>query len=137
VALTALLVAGAIVRPVQAQRGRMMMGNYDPKTEITIQGSVEKVDRLTSEAMPGMGIHLVLKSGKETIEIHLGPASFVEKTMTFKEGNTIEVIGSKVTMMGKTVVVAREIKKENKVLKLRDEKGVPLWSRMQRSRFIG
>ncbi len=80
--------------------------------------------------MPGMGIYLIVKSGNETTEVHLGPAAFVEKTMTFKEGDSIQVTGSKVTMMGRTTVMAREVKKGDEVLKLRDENGVPLFPGM-------
>jgi hypothetical protein len=129
--LTALLLTIA-VSSLHAQRGQrrgMMMGNYDPKTEITIQGSVEKIDRLNYGNMPGMGIHLTVRSGNEITNVHLGPAPFVDKAMTLKEGDTIQVTGSKVTMMGKAALIAREIKKDDHVLKLRDANGVPLWSR--------
>ena len=133
-ALLLLIIAAS---PIHGQRGRMMMGHYDPKAEITIQGTIEKLDRFEHGNMPGMpgmgmGIHLAVKSGNETTEVHLGPAAFVEKTMTFKEGDRVEIVGSKVAMMGRTTLIAREIKKDGKVLKLRDEHGVPLWSRMHR-----
>jgi hypothetical protein len=116
----------------RAQRGHMMMGNYDTKTEVTIQGTVDKINRMGKGPMPGMGIHLIVKAGNETTEVHLGPADFVEKTMAFKEGDAIQVTGSKVTMMDRTVVIAREVKKGDEVLKLRDEQGVPLWRGMHR-----
>ena len=108
--LTVLLIMAA-ASSGQAPHGQMMMGNYDPKTEVTIQGTVEKINRMGNANMPGMGIYLIVKSGNETAEVHLGPAAFVEKTMTFKEGDTIQVTGSKVTMMGRTTVMAREVKK--------------------------
>jgi hypothetical protein len=104
------------------------MGNYDPKTEVTLNGTVEKVEYLDYGNMHGRGVHLTLKTDNETLEVHLGPSAFVEKTMTFKEGNNIQVIGSKVTIMGKPALIAREVSKGDKVLKLRDESGVPLWS---------
>ena len=112
-----------------AQTGRMRMGNYDPKTEVTLNGTVEKVEYLSYGNMPGKGVHLTIKDENETSDVHLGPATFVEKTMTFKEGDTVRVTGSKVTMMGKPAVIAREISKGDQVLKLRDEQGVPVWSR--------
>jgi hypothetical protein len=79
--------------------------------------------------MPGMGLHLIVKTDKETIGVHLGPAAFIVKTMTFKEGDTVEVVGSKVMMMGRPTLIAREVKKGDQVLKLRDERGMPLWMR--------
>jgi hypothetical protein len=125
------LLAVASVMSVAAQSGQRgrMMHNYDPKTEVTLTGSVEAVDRAQYANMPRMGIHLILKTGNETTEVHLGPAAFVDRKMTFEKDDTVQITGSKVTMMGKTVVIAREIKKGNEVLKLRDENGVPLWSR--------
>jgi hypothetical protein len=122
-----LLIIAAIARP--AQRGHMTMGHYDPATEVTIQGTVDKINRMANANMP-VGIHLVLKTANEAVEVHLGPAPFVEKTMTLKEGDAIQILGSKVTMMGRTVVIAREVKKGDDTLKLRDGRGVPLWSGM-------
>ncbi len=121
---------------IHGQRGRM--GHYDPKAEITIQGTIEKLDRMDHRNMAGMpgmgmGVHLTVKSGTEKTEVHVGPAAFVEKSMTFKEGDTVEVVGSKVSMMGRTALIAREVKTDGKVLKLRDENGAPLWSGMHRS----
>jgi DNA/RNA endonuclease YhcR with UshA esterase domain len=102
------------------------MGNYDPKTEVTLNGTVEKVEYTNYGNM--RGVHLTLKAENGTLEVHLGPAAFVEKTMTFKGGDNIQVIGSKLTMVGKPAVIAREVTKGDKVLKLWDETGVPLWS---------
>ena len=134
----AVLVLSIAATATHAQHGRMMMGQYDRKTEITIIGTIEKLDRFEHGNMPGTGVHLAVKSGNETTEVHLGPAAFVEKTMTFKEGDTVEVVGSKVAMMGRTALLAREVKKDGKVLKLRDEYGVPLWSGMHKAvRDIG
>jgi DNA/RNA endonuclease YhcR with UshA esterase domain len=136
---TLLLIATAGLLPVYAQRGGMMMGKYDPKAEITVQGTVDKVEQMNDMSMPGMnmqgaGLHLLLKTGKETVDVHLGPAAFVEKTMKFKEGDSIQVVGAKVTMMDKPALIAREVKKGDETLKLRDAQGKPLWSQgMQRN----
>ena len=46
---------------------------YNPATVETISGTVESVDKITP--MRGMyyGIHIQLKTDKETISVHLGP----------------------------------------------------------------
>jgi hypothetical protein len=132
IATTAFLLLGvASVLSVAAQSGQRgrMMHNYDPKSELTLTGTVEGINRTGYANMPGMGVHLILKTGDETTEVHLGPAVFIDKKMTFKKDDTVQITGSKVTMMGKSVVIAREVKKGNEVLKLRDQNGVPLWSR--------
>jgi len=131
-AVLLLIVVG--VPPGAAQSGQKgrMMGNYNPKTELTIRGTVESIDRVGYANMSGMGIHLVVKTGNEATEVHLGPAAFIDKSMTFEKGDTVQITGSKVTMVGKTIVIAREVEKAGKVLKLRDENGVPVWSRGRR-----
>jgi len=63
------------------------------------------------------------------MEVLLGPAWFVtSKGMDFAKGDNIIVTGSKLTMNNQEVVVAREVKKADKILTLRDAKGFPLWS---------
>jgi hypothetical protein len=106
------------------------MRHYDPKTEVTFTGTVESINRIAD--MPGRGIHLTVKTGNETSDVHLGPAAFIEGKMTFKKGDTVEITGSKVTMMGKNAVIAREVRKGDQVLTLRDENGVPVWPRGRR-----
>jgi hypothetical protein len=136
IGLTALVLAGVAAGASQTDHGQMMgrmmgpmmMGNYDRAAEMTIKGTVEKIEKPGIDHMRGMGgIHLAVKTENETYTVHLGPADFVEKTMTFKEGDAIEVTGSKMTMMGETALMAREVRKGDTVLKLRDENGMPLW----------
>jgi hypothetical protein len=68
-------------------------------------------------------------------QVHLGPASFVSaKNVNLEKGDALTVVGSKITMQGEEIVIAREIRKGDQVLTLRDAKGLPLWSRGNRSR---
>jgi len=106
---------------------------YNPKTVETVSGTVESVDKITP--MKGMhyGVHLMLKTDKETISVHLGPSWYIERLDTkIENGDKIQVKGSRVTMMGEPVVIAAELKKGNTVLKLRDESGIPVWSGSRR-----
>jgi DNA/RNA endonuclease YhcR with UshA esterase domain len=139
IGLTTLVLVGAAGASVQTQPGQMtgpgmmgpmMMGNYDLKAETTIKGIVEKLEQPGFGHMYGMGVRLFVKSGNETFWVHLGPAAFVERTMTFKEGDKVEVTGSRMIMMGQTSIVAREVKKGDTILKLRNENGMPLWPGM-------
>lgn len=106
---------------------------YNPKTVETISGTVESIDKITP--MRGMyyGIHLLLKTDKETISVHLGPGWYIERLDTkIEKGNKIEVKGSRVTMMGKPAFIAAEVKKGSSVLKIRDENGIPVWAGWRR-----
>lgn len=104
---------------------------YNPATVETVSGTVESVDKITP--MKGMhyGVHLMLKTNKETISVHLGPGWYIDiERLDTKigKGDKIQVKGSRVTMMGKPAIIAAEVKKGDSVLKLRDENGIPVWS---------
>ena len=120
--------AGLIASSAVAQR------NYDPKTVETVEGKVVSVEKTSPSAQRGHGVHLMLQTDKETIEVRLGPAGYLEKqTMQIAANDTITVTGSRVTMEGKPAIIAAQIKKGNEVLKLRNENGVPAWSGAGRS----
>lgn len=50
---------------------------YDPKTVETITGTVEALDRVTPIKGMSYGVHIQLKTDKETISVHLGPGWYV------------------------------------------------------------
>ena len=126
------IVAAALATTAYAQ-GRMHHygggGNYNAATETTLTGTIDSVKTLPSQGRGGGGIHMVLTVSSSPIEVHVGPASFVSsKNVTFANGDALTIVGSKVTMAGQDVVIAREIKKGDQLLTLRDAKGFPLWS---------
>ncbi len=102
--------------------------SYDPTTEITAKGSVEEVQTVQRKGGWG-GIHLALKTDAGNLDVHLGPSSFIsKKQFSFNKGDQIEVLGSKVKMGEKDVLIAREVTKEGKTLVLRNSQGIPEWS---------
>jgi hypothetical protein len=105
---------------------------YNPQTVTTVQGQVEDLGSygMTGwRVAPGMTIQgLVLKTSKGNLTINLGPSWYMRKQgFTLLKGDNLEVTGSKVTKDEKTVLLAAEVKKNDQTLKVRDEKGVPLW----------
>ncbi|MBW1952009.1 MAG: DNA-binding protein [Deltaproteobacteria bacterium] len=131
----------ALACPVLAQprgggpgtgQGPMGPRFYDTKTVTTVKGTVEKLETAPSMGRRGRkGMQwqeLVLKTDKETLNVHLGPVGYArEQGLEPKVGDVIEVTGSKITRGQKTILLASEIKAGDKVLKLRDEQGFPLW----------
>jgi hypothetical protein len=103
---------------------------YDPKTVETASGEVVSVEKTAKgRGRMGGGIHLMLKTDKETIAVHLGPSWYMAKQdVKIEPKDHIEVSGSRVTLQGKPAIVAAQVKKGDKVLKLREEDGSPLWS---------
>ena len=127
-----LLMGASIVWIAYAQQNRRQnrtMPRYDTSTEITAKGVVESVDSHTGR-MGWNGTHLVVKFDAETLPVHVGPSAYVEqKGFSFAQGDQIEVTGSKIKFEGNDVIVAREIKKGDMVLTLRNKQGIPAWSR--------
>jgi DNA helicase TIP49 (TBP-interacting protein) len=106
---------------------------FNPATVETISGTVESVDKVMP--MKGMysGIHLTIKTEKESVDVHLGPEWYIERLDTkIQKGDTIEVKGSRVTIAGKPVIIASEVKKGDDVLVLRDSNGIPAWAGWRR-----
>ena len=83
--------------------------------------------------MGWMGVHLKLKTESGLLNVVLGPSSYIAaKNFTFAKGDEIQVTGSEVTYQGQKELIAREVKKGDKTLTLRNDQGIPLWYRGQR-----
>ncbi len=121
-----ILSAESFAQPgTKGSRSRM----YDTKTVETLSGEVVGVDKIPNTKGRGYGVHMTLKTDKETISVHLGPGWYVEKQeVKIKPGDKVEVTGSRITYEGKPAIVAAEVKKGDDVLKLQDENGFPLWA---------
>jgi len=102
---------------------------YNPATVETVSGTVELVDKVTPMKGMNYGIHLMIKTDKETIAVHLGPSWYIERLdAKIEKGDRIEVKGSKVTIDGKPAIIAAEVKKGDNILVLRDSQGIPAWA---------
>jgi hypothetical protein len=106
---------------------------YDPATETTVTGTVESVEQIAGpgggRGRRGLGgTHLTLKTKTETLEVHLGPTEFLnEKKVAIAKGDTLTIVGSRVTVDGDRVLIAKEVKKGDSTWTLRDAAGLPLW----------
>lgn len=102
---------------------------YKPDTVETISVEVVSVEKVSPRNGMFYGVHLLVKTGEETISVHLGPGWYLEEQgVTFEPEDKLEVTGSKVSFDGEQVIVASEVKKGDEVLKLRDGNGIPAWS---------
>jgi hypothetical protein len=108
--------------------------NYDPKTETTVKGIVEENVQQTGPGGWG-GTHLIVKTETGTVEVHVGPTQYIAaQGFSFAKGDKVEVTGSQLKMGSTNVIIAREVKKDDKVLTLRDAQGFPKWSGMGHGR---
>jgi hypothetical protein len=106
---------------------------YDPDTVTTLRGTAGAVNVMPSGGGRPGGTHVTLEGEGRTLDVHLGPTWFLQREgLEVAKGDVLEVTGSVVDFGGGTALIAREVKKGQKVLTLRDERGVPAWSGARR-----
>ena len=72
---------------------------YDPKTVETISGEITVVDRITPAKGMSGGVHMNVKTDKETISVHLGPGFYIEnQDVKLQAKDKVEVKGSRITL---------------------------------------
>ena len=104
---------------------------YDITTEVTLTGSVVYVNAVAhgSSATAAQDGTLMLRTDSGTVDVQLAPAAFLaEKKVKIAKGDTIAVIGSRVTSGDSQVLLARELRKGNTAWTLRSTGGTPLWA---------
>lgn len=127
-AATAVTLAAAF--PSLAQQGP----RYDPKTEVTVNGTVEDAKEIPSQGKGAAGMHALVKTASGVFDVRLGPAEFWKRHgFELAKGDSIEVTGSKMKSGESEILIAREVKKGDRTVTLRDSSGVPVWSRGPRS----
>jgi hypothetical protein len=125
VALLAAVVAAPLVL-AQPPAPKPKAPEYDPTTEVTIKGTVEDIHE-SKVLTDHPGLHVILKTETETVEVHACPVRFLKDLeFTVEKGDTLTVVGSQ--KKAGEVVVAREITKGQVTLNLRDKKGIPIWT---------
>jgi hypothetical protein len=103
--------------------------DYNSKKVTMVSGEIVEIERVACAKGKSKGVHLTLKIAEETVEVHLGPAWFLdEQEAKFSSGDKIEVMGCRLEQGGKHALIAAKIKKGDGVLVLRDKEGWPVWS---------
>jgi hypothetical protein len=133
--LTALLGGALAASPVLAQapapkpaapKPAVKAPEYDVAAEVTLQGVVEDFHESQLRG-DHPGLHLIVKTETESVEVHACPVRFMkELDFAIEKGDTVKVIGSRPGGTG--VVVAREVAKGQTSLILRDKTGAPVWT---------
>jgi hypothetical protein len=101
---------------------------YDPNTIETIRGRVVGTNTFRPGRGMSQGMQLLVKTENQTISVHLGPAWYLDRQdFPIKNGDEVEVTGSRINFSGSPAIIAAEVRDGGKVLKLRDNNGIPLW----------
>jgi hypothetical protein len=102
--------------------------HFDPKTIETVSGEVVSVQRVRPVKGVSEGVHIELKTEREKVSVHLGPAWYIDnQEPRVQAKDKVEIVGSRVQIDGKPAIIASELRKEGETLMLRDAEGYPLW----------
>lgn len=102
---------------------------YNPASEETVTGKVTAIEQTVSKHRFGYGVHLQLQCGTKNISVHLGPAWYLERNgLAVAVGDTLQIVGSRITLQDGPALIAAEVKKGEQTLRLRNDQGIPLWS---------
>lgn len=124
-----MLILTALLAPRAASAGQPLPAEprYDPATTVELEAVITDV-RETPRGGAMHGLHLIVDTGKESIDVYLGPAEFMKQfDFNFSKGDRIHVTGSKVKAASGTVVLAREVRRNSQTVYLRDSTGSPYW----------
>jgi hypothetical protein len=108
--------------------------DFNPSTVETLEGTVENVDKDMFESGVAVTDSLVVldvqtSAGKERVRI--APDNYLkEQGIEIKEGDKVEVTGSRINRDGEDVVLASKVtlKRNGKVLAVRQDDGTPKWN---------
>jgi len=103
--------------------------SYDVSKEVTIKGVVEEVKDFQCPVSGGMGAHLVVKTDKGSVTVHLALSKFLsDYGFNFAKGDDVEVVGVKAKVGDdENAILARSITRGNQTFTFRDKAGKPLW----------
>ena len=101
---------------------------YDPKSEVTVNGTVVGTETITPPDRPEQTI-LILTVDNAPLAIFVGPADWIAKqNFAFTQGANAQVVGmTGFKYNGKAAVMPRTVKVGTRTLTLRDATGKPVW----------
>jgi len=102
---------------------------YDISNEVTIKGVVQEVKDFQCPVSGGMGAHLIVKTDKGVVTVHLALTKFLsEYGFNFAKGDEVVITGIKAKVGDdENSILARKIDRGNQTFTFRDKEGRPLW----------
>lgn len=116
------------------QASTVQSKDFNPATVETVEGTVENVDHDMFE--PGVTttdslIVVDVKTPSGTERVRIAPDNYLkEQGIEIKEGDKVEVTGSRIMRDGESLVIASKVtlKENGKVLAVRKDDGTPKWN---------
>lgn len=109
--------------------------SYDLTKEITVQGTISKID--TSKAGGPIGTHILLQTAQGTVDVHLGYGQVAKPDyLGISEGQGVRVVGMMESIGDASVLLARILTTPNRIFILRNEHGIPFRAVPRRSSSV-
>ncbi len=101
---------------------------FNPEALETLRGMVIDAPIIHRDGVPEM-IHLTLKTERESILVILAPNWYLaELGVKIYALDPLEVTGARVSLNGKTAIIAQKIRKGEQVYEFRELTGRPRWA---------
>lgn len=100
---------------------------YNPATVVDVVGTVTSI-RQVSAGAPLAGLHATVQLKTGAVDVYLGPPDFLSfLKASFKAGERLEVVGSRVKSGNSDVILTRQVDDGFSLITLRDPNGVADW----------
>ncbi|HEU4413751.1 MAG TPA: hypothetical protein VFT65_03125 [Candidatus Angelobacter sp.] len=101
---------------------------YDQANQERVHGQVVELRDFQCPVSGTMGSHITVRGEGGLIEVHMAPSSFIKQyEISIQKGDSVSVIGSRITYEGKPALIARSIVIGRDTYNFRDANGKPLW----------
>ena len=98
---------------------------YQQSTEVSLRGEVLYVGE---DASASVGAYVIMKDGRNEIQVYLAPPSFLDRQgIELRAGTSITVVGSRTEWGGGEIILARQVTQGSKSVTLRSADGAPQW----------
>jgi hypothetical protein len=96
---------------------------YDPLAEKVFAGTVHDKPTLFEGRM-----YFTLWTNNGAVAVEIGPKEFVERSgFKLRAGQTVTVVGMRIVVGNRDMILAREITTGDSVFLVRDRNGEPIW----------
>jgi hypothetical protein len=101
---------------------------YSNSNEGIVQGVVQDVQVFYCPISGDEGTHLLLKTEGGTLQVHVAPTRFLrDKKLSFRKGDQIQVVGSRIIYNGHEALIARTVTRGNETMAFREPNGKSMW----------
>lgn len=102
---------------------------FDQGVPIRASGNIARIERVVPLTGMAEGCALSLRTREQVLRVHLGPVWYLERQdFPLEIDDKVEVSGARTMLEGEVVLLATAVRKKDKILQLRNDKGLPLWS---------